>query len=129
MTDLPPHTRWLATFSDRCNGCGMHVETQGCACNGTLKFALAAKAQGQAVALAAHPTERSRIEAAIRQLAATGKPFSANDARAIHGATGGVVGATFSALKSEGVIRAVGDETSSKGSTHGHRIFQWIGAA
>lgn len=122
-------TLGLERFADRCDECGFHLAAQGCACAGTLRFPLALKAQGQAAALAAHPTERARVEAAIRQLAATGKAFSANDARALHGATGGVVGATFTALRKEGVIRAVGDETSSKGSTHGHRIFQWQGVA
>lgn len=95
-----------------------------CACAG-----LAAKARGQAIATAAHPSDRAAVEAAIRQLAATGRPFSANDARAIHGVKGGVVGAVFSALKIEGVIRACGDETSTDAGTHGHRIYQWIGVA
>jgi len=115
---------WLATREDRCPGCGFHPELQGCACEGRR---LAAR--GQAIATAAHPNERAKVEAAIRTLAATGRPFSANDARKIHGVKGGVVGAAFSALRKAGVIRAVGDETSTDEGTHGHRIYQWIGRA
>ncbi len=108
----------------RCSGCGFHVPTQGCACPGQrLKF------KGQAIATAAHPADRAKVEAAIRQLAAKGQPFSANDARAIHGVRGGVVGATFSALRSEGVIRPCGDEVSTDPGTHGHRLFRWVGVA
>lgn len=113
---------YLRSRPDRCDGCGYHPETQGCACEGNrLKVA------GQSIATAAHPADRAKVEAAVRQLAATGRPFSANDCRAIHGVTGGVVGATFTALRKEGVIRAVGDETSTDAGTHGHRIFRWIG--
>lgn len=114
---------WLRARPDRCSGCG-YAEVQGCACEG-----IAAKAEGQSVALAAHPDDRARVESAIRQLAASGQPFSANDARSMHGVKGGVVGATFTALKNEGVIKPCGDDTSTSASTHGHRIFQWIGQA
>lgn len=112
----------LTRLPGRCTGCGYHVATQGCACAG-----LAAKAKGQAIATAAHPADRVRVEAAIRQLAATGRPFSANDARLIHGVKGGTVGATFTALRKEGVIRSCGDETSTDAGTHGHRIYMWQG--
>ena len=115
---------WLKSRSDRCPGCGFHVKSQGCACAG-----LAAKAKGQDIAANAHPDERSRVEAAIRQLAATGMPFSANDARAIHGVKGGVVGAAFTALRKEGVIKPIGDETSTDPGTHGHRVYRWQGVA
>ena len=94
-----------------------------------LATARAARDAGQSLAAAAHPEERARVEAAIRQLAATGQPFSANDARAIHGVKGGVVGATFTALRKEGVIRPCGDETSTSEATHGHRVYRWVGAA
>ena len=93
-----------------------------------LAAALAERDAGMARATAAHPDEASRVAAAIRKLAATGRPFSANDARAIHGVKGGVVGATFTALKTEGVIKPCGDEVSTDKGTHGHRIFRWIGA-
>lgn len=119
------------TWPERCPGCGYHEPTQGCACKGTLRFTpgLAAKAQGQAAALSAHPSEAARVEAAIRQLAASGKPFSANDARQIHGVRGGVVGATFTAMRKARVIRAVGDEISDSVQTHGHRVYLWQGVA
>lgn len=92
-----------------------------------LAAARAAKAQGMTAATSAHPDERARVEAAVRKLAAQGKPFSANDARAIHGVKGGVVGAVFNALRAEGLIAPCGDEPSDSGSTHGHRIFRWQG--
>ena len=107
----------------------LHGPDGVCSCCHGRSTGLAAKAQGQAVAIAAHPSEAARVEAAIRQLAATGKPFSANDARAIHGVRGGVVGATFTAMRKARVIRAVGDEISDQPSTNGHRIYQWIGVA
>jgi hypothetical protein len=118
-----PLGAWLAAREGRCAH-GRHLATQGCADCG-----LAGKAQGQSQATAARPSDAARVEAAIRRLAATGKPFSANDARVIHGVKGGVVGATFTALRKEGVIRAVGDETSTDRGTHGHRIYRWVGAA
>lgn len=103
---------------------GFHVASQGCAdCGVAFKFA------GQARAAAAHPNEGARVETAVRQLAATGKPFSANQARALHGQKGGVVGATFTSLRKEGVIRPVGDETSGGASAHGHRIYRWVGVS
>ena len=115
---------YLRSCADRCSGCGFHVETQGCACPGqALKF------DGMARASAAHPTERAKVEAAIRQLARTGRPFSANEARKIHGVSGGVVGAAFNAMREAGVITAIGGTASSKGNTHGHRIALWQGVA
>lgn len=119
-------TLGLETRPGRCVH-GFDIATQHphlCTCAG-----LKAKSQGQARAAAAHPAERVKVESAIRQLAALGKPFSANDARVLHGVKGGVVGATFTALKNEGVIRACGDETSTDPGTHGHRVYRWIGAA
>lgn len=115
---------YLRACSDRCSGCGYHLETQGCTCAGE-----AAKSRGMSVALAAHPDDRAKVEAAVRQLAATGRPFSANDARAVHGVTGGVVGAVFSSLASAGVIRSIGYEKSTKASTHAHPVATWVGVA
>ncbi len=74
-------------------------------------------------------SDRAAVDAAIRKLAATGRPFSANDARALPGVKGGVVGAAFTAANKSGLIRPVGDETSTDTGTHGHRIYQWIGTA
>lgn len=91
--------------------------------------AMEARDRGMSVAVAAHPDEASRVAAAIRTLAATGRPFSANDARHLHGVKGGVVGATFTALHLSGEIEPVGEETSTDKGTHGKRINRWIGAA
>lgn len=95
----------------------------------SLVVAFAARDAAMARATEARPTDASRVAAAIRQLAAKGQPFSANDARAIHGVRGGVVGATFNALRSEGLIAPVGAETSTDRGTHGKTVARWIGAA
>lgn len=94
-----------------------------------LAAAMAARDAGMARATAAHPDEASRVAAAIRRLAATGRPFSANDARQLHGVRGGVVGATFNALRAEGLIEPVGSETSTDKGTHGKSVARWIGRA
>lgn len=121
---------YLRTQTDRCPDCGVHIETQAALhVGGCLPSAERARATGQAIATSAHADDAARVEAAIRQLAATGRPFSANDAREVHGVKGGVVGATFTRLNKAEVIRSVGDETSTDKGTHGHRIFKWIGTA
>lgn len=112
---------YLAGRPDRC-ACGLHVPTQGCAC-----AALAAKARGQATATTANPYGFARVGAVIRQLAATGQPFDANTARPLHGETGPIVGAAFTAAKAAGLIEQVGDTTSTSTSTHGHRVYRWRG--
>lgn len=119
-------TTFLASLANRDGRCahGFHVPTQGCTdCGVALKFA------GQSIASAAHPGDRAAVDAAIRELAATRRPFSANDARALHGVKGGVVGAAFTAAHKAGLIRPCGDETSTDAGTHGHRLFRWTGAA
>lgn len=119
----------LALLPGRCSH-GFDIATQHpqlCPCAG-----LAAKAEGQAAASSAHPDDRAAVESAIRQLAASGKPFSANEARQIHGVKGGVVGAAFSAMKNAGVIKAYESDAlvrSTSGATHGHHLFQWIGVS
>ncbi len=113
-----------ARYPNRCPSCGFDRVHQGCTCVG-----LALKSAGQSIASAAHPDERARVDAAIRQLAATGRPFSANDCRALHGVKGGVVGAAFTAARKAGLIRACGDDLSSSEATHGHRIYKWVGVA
>lgn len=90
--------------------------------------ALDARDRGMAVAVIAHPDEASRVAAAIRRLAASGRPFSANDARSLHGVRGGVVGATFTALKTAGEIKPVGAETSTDRGTHGKTVALWVAA-
>lgn len=125
MTDTL--TAYLSRLPNRCEH-GYHA-LQGCTVCAPVAPGLAATAHGQAVASNAHPADRAKVEAAVRQLAATGRPFSANDARAIHAVKGGVVGAVFTALKNEGVIRACGDEVSTDAGTHGHRLYLWVGTA
>lgn len=116
-------TLGLEALPGRCSH-GYHVKTQGCTdCGIAFKFA------GQAQATSANPDDAARVDAAIKQLAATRQPFSANEARVLHGVKGGVVGARFTAARQAGLIKAVGDESSSSASTHGHRIFRWIGVA
>lgn len=124
MSDFPELDTWLKSQHGRCSGCGHHLTKQVCAC-----AALAAKAAGMAVAIAAAPDDAARVETAIRQLAVKGEPFSANDARDIHGVRGGVVGATFNALRAAKVIRPIGDETSTDKGTHGKSVTLWIRAA
>lgn len=121
---------YLRAQPGRCASCGVHIATQphlhkgGC-----LPTGQRLRDQGMAAAAEARPDDRARVDAAIRTLAATGKPFSANDARDLHGVTGGVVGAAFTAARKAGLIRAVGDEGSNSESTHGHRIYRWVGTA
>lgn len=115
---------WLAAREDRCEH-GYH-STQGCTACG-----VRAGVRGQAIAAAGSPVERAKVEAALRQLAATGQPFTANEARALHGVIGPVVGGTFGALKAAGVIKHYdgGELTRSSGkSANGHHIFRWVAA-
>lgn len=123
MTALPTLglTDYLASLPGRCQH-GRHLATQGC-----LDCGVQLKAAGQARAAAARPDDLAKVEAAIRAAAATGRPFSANSIRSVHGVKGGVVGKAFSSMKDAGVIRPCGDETSTDRGTHGHRIFLWIG--
>lgn len=113
--------RVTATGVWSCPDCAAGVEAS------PLQAAFAARDTAMAATTIARPDDAAKVAAAIRRLAATGRPFSANDARQIHGVKGGVVGATFNALKAEGLIRPVGDEVSTDKGTHGHRIFRWIG--
>lgn len=115
---------YLATAEGRCqHGYAKVQHPSLCACAG-----IAAKAKGQAITTAAHPAERAKVEAAVRKLAATGRPFSANSARPLHGVSGPVVGAVFSALASEGLIRRVGYVASTEPGTHGHPVAEWVAA-
>ena len=121
---------FLRTQPGRCPDCGVHLASQGrLHVGGCLPTARREAVAGMARASSAHPTESQLVESAVRRLAASGKPFSANDAREIHGVRGGVVGATFNALRAEGVIRAVGSEGSNDRGTHGKAVALWIGVA
>jgi hypothetical protein len=115
----------LAHVGDRCgNGFAPCQHPTLCSCGEALK------AQGIARATeAASPDDRSRIDAAIRTVAARGVVFSANDVRPlIVGAHGPLVGARFNAAAKAGVIVHVGYEKSSKANTHAHPIAQWRAA-
>jgi hypothetical protein len=113
---------WLSAQADRCAH-GYHRTLQGCVDCGT-----AAKDRGQAIATAAHPSERAKVDAAIRTLAATGREFSSNNARPLHGVSGPVVGAAFTAAAKSGLIRRVGYEASTDPRTHAHPVATWIGS-
>jgi hypothetical protein len=115
---------YLRARPDRCDGCGRHPTAQKCVCAG-----LRAKERGQAIAAAAHPDERARVDAAIRHLAATGRPFSSNTARPLHGVNGPVVGAAFTAARKAGLIQPVGYEPSNEPGTHAHPVRTWLGVA
>ena len=101
---------------------GYHLKLQGC-----LDCGARGKASGQARTSAAHPSERAAVDAAIRQLAATGRPFSSNDARPLHNVSGPVVGAAFTAAAKAGLIKRTGYEPSTDPGTHGHPVATWIG--
>lgn len=116
------HSPKLAAGTWRCDDCAEGRKPS------PLAAAIAARDEALSRTSAAHPDEAARVAAAIRKLAATGRPFSANDARHLHGVKGGVVGATFTALRKEGVIKPVGDEVSTDVGTHGHRIYLWSAA-
>lgn len=92
-----------------------------------LTTAIRLKHRGQALASAAHPDDRAKVDAAIRQLAATGREFSSNEARGLHGVAGPVVGAAFTAARKAGLIRAVGFTTSTDPGTHAHHVRLWLG--
>lgn len=83
-------------------------------------------AEGMAAASVAHPDDAARVMAAIKRLAATGREFSANDSRPLHGVTGGVVGAQFTAAIKANIIRPVGSEPGSV-SAHGKPIYRYVG--
>lgn len=112
---------YLSAQPDRCaHG---YAPNQGCTdCGVALKF------KGQAIASAAHPGDRARVEAAIRTLAATGRPFSSNDARPLHNVAGPVVGAAFTAAAKAGLIRRIGYVASTEPGTHGHPVAEWVAA-
>lgn len=91
--------------------------------------AVAGRDRGQAIASAARPSDRAKVDPAIRKLAATGEVFSANDARDLHGVAGPVVGAAFTAARKAGLIKSVGFVTSTEARTHAHPVRTWVGVA
>lgn len=75
------------------------------------------------------------LDRAIRELAATGQPFTVEDARNRAGEEAlsmlrqpNTVGAAFNRVKSEGLIRAVGYTKARRPSRHSAVIRQWVGA-
>lgn len=128
MTDPTPcpkrhHSPRYDSRGWRCTDCDNGVAAS------PLMAAFAARDAGMSRAVASQSDQGARVAAAIRQLAATHQPFSANSARDIHGVRGPVVGATFNALRTEGLIRPVGEETSTDKGTHGKRVTTWISTA
>ena len=83
-----------------------------------------------AVNAAAPADVKARIDAAILKLAATGRPFSANDCRSLFpDVKGAVIGGRFNALGHAGRIRKTGDRVpSTLGNTNGHEIHVWRAA-
>ena len=126
---LPPETvpdhstlgRWVQDAGERA---GAALEVLDPACAGRVE-----KVRGQAIATNAHQTDAAKVDAAIRQLAATGREFSSNEARGLHGVVGPVVGARFTAARKAGLIRAVGFTESTSESTHAHPVRTWVGVA
>lgn len=119
----------LAQYADRCSHGFALLEQHPQLCD--CQNAEAGKTAGIAAAdLAASPDERSRIDAAIRQVAARGGVWSANDVRVlVPDVSGPLMGARFNAAAKAGLITRVGYEPSTKGSTHGHPVAQWRAAA
>lgn len=120
---------WLAAREDRC-AAGFHAvqHPNPCHCGGLIEGKRLA-ARGMSAASNARPSDRAAVDAAIRRLAAEGKPFSANQARAIHHVRGPVVGAAFQAAAKAGLIVKVGFEPSTDPGTHAHPVAMWTGVA
>lgn len=115
----------LATRADRCpHGFATTQHPALCSCPG-----ISEGAEAMAASLSARPDDAAQVEAVVRRLAASGRPFSANDARQLHGVRGGVVGATFNALRAAGVIEYVGAEPSTDRGTHGKSVGLWQGVS
>jgi hypothetical protein len=121
---------YLRRQHGRCPDCGVDLKHQAeLHVGGCLTTAQRLGVEGMAVASSAAPSDEARVLAAIRQLAATRAPFSANEVRELtDGIRGPVVGAAFSKAKS--FIRPTGQMVrSTDPRTHGHRISEWVGRA
>lgn len=89
--------------------------------------ARAAKAEGiERADRAARIEKRAQIDAAIRQIAARGRPFSANDLRHLVPNAGPLMGARFNAAAKAGFIKRIGYVPSTDEGTHAHPIAQWM---
>lgn len=92
-----------------------------------------ARSKGQAAALAAASQSwRQDAEAALSDLAASGRVFTAEDLRRVAGDAPGPsqnsFGALFAAASRAGMIEAVGITTASRDVAAGHVLRQWRGA-
>jgi D-arabinose 1-dehydrogenase-like Zn-dependent alcohol dehydrogenase len=90
-------------------------------------LAVAGMAQADA---AEHEAWKTKADAAIDQLAKSGKDFTAEDVRAIAGdpSRPNAFGARIQAAKRDGTIVRVGYRASQRASLHAHPIAVWRGA-
>lgn len=96
---------------------------------------LTAKVLGQQAAEQSQPEWTNTAWDALRQLALTGRPFTADDLTAIVGLPTGqvaekrnnAVGALFSKMARTGLIARIGYTTSSRKSGHATTIGVWRG--
>src|SRR5690349_4885072 len=122
-----PLSDYLATFPDRCShGFASEQRPIHSDCPELEKLAGITAAND-----AASDDTKASIDAAIRRWAAKGVEFSANTIREeFAGITGAVVGGRFNAAARAGLIVDTGKRVASTlGSTHGHEVRVWRGAA
>ncbi len=97
-----------------------------------LELARALRDAGTEAASNSAPVEwRETVDAAIRSLAGLGRPFTADDVRALgigDPPSPKAWGARMLAASKGGVIRRVGYRPSTRASVHGHPIAVWVGA-
>lgn len=125
MTTIPrlPLDEYLRSLAGRCPTCGAHETQQAALCHCERNHTLDATVE-------AHPDASKRLEAVVRELAATGSTFSANHPkiRAVE-CPSKVSGAVFAQLSHKGLIRKVGTEESTLPSTRGADVKVWVGVA
>ena len=114
---------YLRAQADRCgHGYATTQHPELCPCTGI------ARRDDALAAVEAHATDDDcrRIDNAIRDVAARGRPFSANDVRhLVSGAPGPLMGARFQAAARTGLIRRIGYVASTKANTHAHPVTEW----
>ena len=91
---------------------------------------LALVGEAKAYGAASRPW-KERWEETIRVLAEVGQPFTSETIRLIAGEPTdhpNAVGAIFSNLAHQGVIRRVGYVNAQRPSLHNHPIAEWVGA-
>lgn len=122
------------TWPERCPGCGYHVATQGCECRGTLKFTPGEVRRDQAfrnLDASDATDENAVIFRAIREVAAQGGEFSANDVRPLlpEQINRHRIGRQFSRAIELGLIEPVGLVKSTDPGTNAHRVLKYRRAA